>query len=104
MSIVSAPRPRSSRLGKRWISSPAAPSCRSNPVPAEFCMKPNFVLAALLLGTLSLQPLAANAKDIKLLNVSYDPTRELYKDINAAFTKDWKAKTGQTVTIQQSHG
>jgi len=39
-----------------------------------------------------------------LLNVSYDPTRELYQDYNAAFAKYWKAKTGQTVTIQQSHG
>jgi sulfate/thiosulfate transport system substrate-binding protein len=40
----------------------------------------------------------------RLLNVSYDPTRELYKDINAAFVKDWKAKTGQDVTVVQSHG
>jgi sulfate transport system substrate-binding protein len=44
------------------------------------------------------------AKDIVLLNVSYDPTRELYQDFNAAFIKYWKEKTGQTVTIQQSHG
>jgi sulfate/thiosulfate transport system substrate-binding protein len=39
-----------------------------------------------------------------LLNVSYDPTRELYQDYNPAFAKYWKAKTGQTVEIQQSHG
>jgi sulfate transport system substrate-binding protein len=39
-----------------------------------------------------------------LLNVSYDPTRELYKDINKAFSEQWKAKTGQTVVINQSHG
>ena len=39
-----------------------------------------------------------------LLNASYDPTRELYQDFNAAFSKHWKAKTGQTVTIRQSHG
>jgi sulfate/thiosulfate transport system substrate-binding protein len=45
-----------------------------------------------------------NAKDIKLLNVSYDPTRELYQEINAAFAKQWKAKTGETLVIQQSHG
>ena len=38
-----------------------------------------------------------------LLNASYDPTRELYQDFNAAFVKYWKAKTGQTVTIKQSH-
>ncbi|RQO55551.1 sulfate transporter subunit [Paucibacter sp. KBW04] len=41
---------------------------------------------------------------ISLLNVSYDPTRELYQDFNAAFAKSWKAKTGETVTIKQSHG
>jgi sulfate transport system substrate-binding protein len=39
-----------------------------------------------------------------LLNVSYDPTRELYEDFNAAFAKHWKSKTGQQVTIRQSHG
>jgi len=41
---------------------------------------------------------------VTLLNVSYDPTRELYQDYNAAFIKYWKGKSGQTVTIQQSHG
>jgi sulfate/thiosulfate transport system substrate-binding protein len=41
---------------------------------------------------------------VELLNVSYDPTRELYRAINAAFAKQWLAKTGQTVTINQSHG
>ncbi|MBK7417271.1 MAG: sulfate ABC transporter substrate-binding protein [Dechloromonas sp.] len=39
-----------------------------------------------------------------MLNVSYDPTRELYKDFNAAFNKHWQAKTGQTVNVRQSHG
>jgi sulfate transport system substrate-binding protein len=47
---------------------------------------------------------AANAKEVKLLNVSYDPTRELYQDYNAAFAKYWKAKTGDDVVIAQSHG
>src|SRR5437016_8078402 len=42
--------------------------------------------------------------DATLLNVSYDPTRELYKAIDEAFVADWKAKTGETVTIEQSHG
>jgi sulfate transport system substrate-binding protein len=46
----------------------------------------------------------ALAKNIELLNVSYDPTRELYADYNAAFAKYWQAKTGDTVTIKQSHG
>ena len=41
---------------------------------------------------------------VKLLNVSYDPTRELFKDYNVAFAKYWKAKTGQDVTVEQSHG
>lgn len=44
------------------------------------------------------------AKDITLLNVSYDPTRELYKEFNVAFAKDWQAKTGDKVTVNQSHG
>ncbi len=46
----------------------------------------------------------AIAKNITLLNVSYDPTRELYAEFNEAFAKHWKAKTGDTVRIQQSHG
>src|ERR1017187_7910305 len=48
--------------------------------------------------------MAANAREIKLLNVSYDPTRELYQDYNAAFAKYWKAKTGDDVVVSQSHG
>jgi sulfate transport system substrate-binding protein len=48
-------------------------------------------------------PAAAQNK-ITLLNVSYDPTRELYQDINGAFAKSWQAKTGQAVTVNQSHG
>lgn len=47
---------------------------------------------------------AALAKEIVLLNVSYDPTRELYVEYNAAFANHWKAKTGDTVTVKQSHG
>jgi sulfate/thiosulfate-binding protein len=47
---------------------------------------------------------AANAREIRLLNVSYDPTRELYQDYNAAFAKYWKTKTGDDVFISQSHG
>ena len=44
------------------------------------------------------------AAEITLLNVSYDPTRELYEAVNAQFAKDWKAKTGDDVKIEQSHG
>ncbi|WP_374495939.1 sulfate ABC transporter substrate-binding protein [Zoogloea sp.] len=54
---------------------------------------------ALVLGLSSL----AHA-DVTLLNVSYDPTRELYQDYNAAFAKYWKARNNETVTIKQSHG
>ena len=42
--------------------------------------------------------------DLTILNVSYDPTRELYQDFNAAFAKQWQAKGGEKVTIKQSHG
>jgi sulfate/thiosulfate-binding protein len=45
----------------------------------------------------------APAKDVKLLNVSYDPTRELYQDINKAFARQWKDKTGDNLTVEQSH-
>jgi sulfate transport system substrate-binding protein len=47
---------------------------------------------------------SAGAEQIKLLNVSYDPTRELYTEYNAAFVKYWKAKTGDDVVVSQSHG
>jgi len=62
-------------------------------------MRKRFYLSLLLL----VLALPASAQ-IKLLNVSYDPTRELYQEINGAFAKVWKGKTGQTVTVQQSHG
>ena len=47
---------------------------------------------------------AASNKPVELLNVSYDPTRELYTKFNESFAKYWKEKTGQDVTINQSHG
>ena len=46
----------------------------------------------------------ALAANVELLNVSYDPTRELYQEFNAAFAKQWEAKTGDKVTVKQSHG
>ena len=58
------------------------------------------VVFAAAVGSFSL-PAAAQTE---LLNVSYDPTRELYEEYNAAFAKHWKAKSGQAVTIKQSHG
>jgi len=47
---------------------------------------------------------SAFAADVNLLNVSYDPTRELYHEFDAAFAKHWKAKTGDNVNVKQSHG
>jgi ABC-type sulfate transport system substrate-binding protein len=58
------------------------------------------VAATLLAASLS----ASAQQAVTLLNVSYDPTRELYVEYNAAFAKHWKAKTGQDVSIKQSHG
>ncbi|AHF89019.1 sulfate transporter subunit [Opitutaceae bacterium TAV5] len=62
-------------------------------------------IPALVLATLALVAAPfAHAKTIELLNVSYDPTRELYVEYNAAFAKYWKARTGDDVRIKQSHG
>lgn len=58
------------------------------------------LVAAALAGVV----IAAEAKEVKLLNVSYDPTRELYTEFNQAFAKHWQELTGDTVVIQQSHG
>jgi sulfate transport system substrate-binding protein len=58
------------------------------------------IIAAALSGAV----LSAQAASVELLNVSYDPTRELYKDVNAAFAESWKKQGGDTVTIKQSHG
>src|SRR5262245_43399339 len=66
-------------------------------------MKRNILLAAAT-ALLALAGSAAYAASFTLLNVSYDPTRELYKAINAAFIADYKAKTGNDVVINQSHG
>ena len=70
-------------------------------------MKPSLRFSALLaLAVLSaaLPATASHAKDLTLLNVSYDPTRELYQEIDARFAKQWKDKTGDNLIIKQSHG
>lgn len=66
-------------------------------------MKKNNLLAAFSLAIAAALPLSVHA-DTTLLNVSYDPTRELYTDFNASFAKYWLAKTGEKVVIRQSHG
>ena len=63
-----------------------------------------FLCIAFLGFVAAVSPSLAATQDVTILNVSYDPTRELYKDINKAFAERWKGKTGQTVTINQSHG
>lgn len=68
-------------------------------------MKSIYKKLGLAVSALSLiLPIISKAADISLLNVSYDPTRELYQVYNEAFAKYWKAKTGDNVKVQQSHG
>ena len=68
-------------------------------------MKKSLLAIALLTATFGLAtPIAVYAKDVTLLNVSYDPTRELYSKYNTAFSKYWEAKTGDKVTVKSSHG
>src|SRR5947209_13756835 len=62
----------------------------------------SLALLALVQGLMPALP--ARGAGVTLLNVSYDPTRELYQDYNKAFARYWKAKTGQEVTVRQSHG
>jgi sulfate/thiosulfate transport system substrate-binding protein len=59
-------------------------------------------LAAVVLGTTT--GCSKSAKETKLINVSYDPTREFYKDVNATFAEFWKKQTGETVMAKTSHG
>lgn len=63
-----------------------------------------FFTVALLASSIQIGGLGVAFADTTILNVSYDPTRELYKDFNAAFAEKWKTDTGETVTIQTSHG
>jgi sulfate/thiosulfate transport system substrate-binding protein len=67
-------------------------------------MLPRSLTTAVAASLLALSAFTATAKDVTLLNVSYDPTRELYQDFNKAFATYWKAKTGDVVTVKQSHG
>ena len=67
-------------------------------------MHPRAPFTLVLVAGALLAPAARAQKPVTLLNVSYDPTRELYQDVNQAFAAQWKAKTGQTVTVRMSHG
>ncbi len=63
-----------------------------------------FFTVALLATSIQVGGMGFAFADQTILNVSYDPTRELYKDFNAAFAEKWKTDTGETLTIQTSHG
>lgn len=67
-------------------------------------MKFRKLLSGLAVGAIFYATLTSAQADVNLLNVSYDPTRELYQEYNEAFSKYWKAKTNEVVTINQSHG
>jgi len=67
-------------------------------------LKPFVFTLALLTGGLAFTSSIHAAESVSILNVSYDPTRELYQEFNAAFAKHWQAKTGQAIKILQSHG
>lgn len=67
-------------------------------------MQPRTIARNLVAALLSVALVGTAQADTTLLNVSYDPTRELYQDFNAAFAKYWKNKTNETVTVKQSHG
>jgi sulfate/thiosulfate-binding protein len=62
------------------------------------------LVTAALAASLNIGALGGARADTTILNVSYDPTRELYKDFNAAFVKHWKEETGEDITVQASHG
>jgi sulfate transport system substrate-binding protein len=65
-------------------------------------------MAALMIGAIGLSGCSGGngggKGSVELLNVSYDPTRELYKDVNTAFARQWKERTGQAITFRMSHG
>ena len=94
-----------SRLSLRASRSPAAPLALALAlaVPLGGCSKNDEPGAIAAKGTTG-EKTPATRGAVTLLNVSYDPTRELYKDFNEAFARSWKARTGQDVTTEQSHG
>ncbi|MBP7392425.1 MAG: sulfate ABC transporter substrate-binding protein [Zoogloea sp.] len=67
-------------------------------------MQPRRITQKLLVTFLAIGLVGTAQAQVSLLNVSYDPTRELYQEFNASFAKYWKNKTNETVTVKQSHG
>ena len=80
-----------------------AASQRPRVICAEGSIMQFTFIRCLLVATLAVWIASGSLAQTKLLNVSYDPTRELYQDFNAAFAKDWLAHNGQKVEISQSH-
>jgi len=81
--------------------------CPRSSIAHAMTSHPRFVrrsLLSLLIAASAAGVSGAWARDVTLLNVSYDPTRELYQDFNKAFAKYWKGKTGDDVTVKNSHG
>lgn len=74
------------------------------PIPAPAGARRHGLKQLAAVALMSLASPFVMAKDVTLLNVSYDPTREFYQDYNKAFAAYWKAKTGDVVTVKQSHG
>jgi sulfate adenylyltransferase subunit 1 len=96
-SVTQEHAPSAARVG------PAESTRRKNPL-ASFWRRLGFgVLAGAGLAICAHADIS-RAADIQLLNVSYDPTRELYREINQAFSEEWKARTGETVSVRTSHG
>src|ERR1035441_7909496 len=100
-------RPPSPRTGQTKASSSRNCKSRSEERQGMFGrrLKLTHTLAAIVVAaSVALGIDNARAAQVTLLNVSYDPTRELYEAVNAQFAKDWKGKTGDDVTVNQSHG
>jgi sulfate transport system substrate-binding protein len=74
------------------------------PGPSPGPDRASFLARLLTAGLLVLTAAGTAGAQAKLLNVSYDPTRELYKEVNEVFAKQWQEKTGQTLQVDQSHG
>src|SRR6478736_2910945 len=80
----------------------SSPACKSHSKPI---MKNNFLIRSLFAVVVAASVVvAAPAKNVTILNVSYDVTREFYQEYNQLFTAHWKEKTGDTITVNQSHG
>src|SRR5260221_9640734 len=91
------------RIGEFWRACPAH-AVRASALTAALTAVLPAVIAVVTGAVLASLAGAAAAREITLLNVSYDPTRELYQDFGKAFAKYWKDKTGDDVTVRTSHG